>query len=287
MNTTRAYAAYVEQLGSRVGRTAGPLAAPDQVGFTAPARIWAKIDDIERSAASLDRDVDANVREPSFLAGWKTWLQNWRLNYVIPYRSETVDSVRRRIGALSGSDELDAAVERERQRLHDFYENYSRQRLPNGAPVPFPSGLPPIRHGADPQASPPWTLPWWFWLVAGGAAAFIAWRFYVTYKMVGARGKAIEDKLVPAVAERYGLPGQETREVLQAGRDGRDRASRSPGILDLAYYAQGHDRPLPPRPPRPPHFERSPFDMDEGDAEDADPNFAYDPSRDPLYDRFR
>lgn len=246
------------------------LSASDQIGFTAPARIWPKIDDIERSAASLDRDIDANVRDPQFIAGWKTWYQNWRRTYYEPYRGETLGSVRNRLSALSGSDELDAAVERERQTLHGWYENYSRQRLPNGQPVPYPSGLPPTRFGQDPQGVPSWSLPWWFWVAAGGALAFIAWRFYVTYGVVKARGRAIEEKLVPAIAERHGLPGKETVEVLQAGRD----ASPNLGPLDLAYYTSNAGRdPSAPRG----------FDLDEDDADG--PNFAYDPSRDPLRGR--
>lgn len=294
MSTSQAYATYVEQLTPRVGQAA-PMTLEDRMGFTAPARIWAKVDDIERSAASLDRDVDMNVREPGFVAGWKTWYANWRRNYYDKYRSSSLDSVKNRLGALSGSDQLDAEVEAQRKTLHDFYENYTRQRLPNGQPVPFPSGLPPSRFGTDdPQTQSAWTLPWWFWLAAGSALAFIAWRFYVTYKKVDARGRAIEDRLVPALAARTGLPEQETREVLQAGRD-----VPSPALnpLNLAFYAQAdaarsawENAPAPNRMGQPArNYARSPFDMDDASYDDGyeDSNFAYDPSRDPLRDRFR
>lgn len=273
------------------------LATQDQVGFTAPARIWAKMDDIERSAASLNRDIDANVREPGFIAGWKSWYAQWRQNFYDKYQSTLA-----RLGALSGSDELNAAVERQRETLRGWYESYTRQRLPDGSPVPFPSGLPPAKMGTDPNTNTGWSLPWWFWLATGAAALFIGYRFYVRFKQVGRQVSIAEEKLLPAAFERYGIPGKEAAEVVRAGHT-RDFGAldafslRDPGPLtnafapfNLASYArdarssfempdwgyQGRDRAD--------GYERN-ADRDEDDY--VEPNFTYDRSRDPLARRFR
>lgn len=279
----------VDMFSGRTGQ--GGLARQDQVGFTAPARIWAKMDDIERSAASLNRDIDTNVRDPGFIAGWKQWYSNWRRDYYDKYQSTLA-----RLGALSGSDELNAAVERQRETLRGWYESYTRQRLPDGSPVPFPSGLPPARMGADPNTNAGWSLPWWFWLATGAAALFIGYRFYVRYTQLRNQTKLAEEKLLPAVFERYGIPGREATEVVRAGhRDlsahpsaygdpfsapslGRDPAASSP--LSLAFYARDAQG-----------FELPAYGYESRDAQadryDEPPNFTYDRSRDPLAGRFR
>jgi len=217
-------------VSSGLSAVVGASAPPDRVGFTAPARIWPKIDEIEASAAALNRDVQAYVGNPAFRAAWDTWYRNWRQNYATKYQGVVA-----RLGALTGSDELNANVENQREQLRGWYEQYAQQVQANGQPVPGSTGQAPLR---APQAQDPparsWTLPWWFWLGTGALVAYVGYRIYRTYRIVDARGRAIEEKFVPALLERSGLPGKEGGEVLRAGREDRDYNSP----LSLAYYAR-------------------------------------------------
>jgi hypothetical protein len=246
------------------------------------------MDEIEKSAASLNRDIDANVTDPGFVAGWKTWYTDWRRNFYDKYRSGA-SSYPAQLGALVGSDELFAAVENQGKMLRGWFESYTRQRRPDGTAVPFPTGLPPVQTDIDPNTNAGWTLPWWFWVAAGAAGVFFVYRFYQKYQEVQAKSKVLEERFLPAFFEKYGLPGKEAVEVAQAGTS---RASR-PGKPGLSAP------PPRKRVDREDEGDKGERDRSRTDRwssgstwgyeEDRDPhpNFTYDRSRDPLAGRFR
>lgn len=266
----------------------GPMSA-DRVGFTAPARIWPKIDEIEASAAALNRDIQAYVGSTMFRAAWDQWYRDWRDNYYLRYQSTL-----QRLGALAGSDQLDANVENQREQLRGWYERYSQQAQANGQRVPAPSGQAPLRapdQGQQQQGSS-WSLPWWFWTLLGAGALYAGYRVYKTYQTVKERQRVLEQRFVPALLERYGLPGREGGEVLAAGHDPNATSARdylSP--FSLAYYARDAQT-IPAGHVGLPDYGGSGYGRDVGygsmnrDTGRVSSNFAYDRSRDPLADRF-
>jgi hypothetical protein len=176
--------------------------------------IDAKMKQIDTSARTLDKDVQANVGDPVWRSGWDAWLKDWRAYYAL-----TQQLLRKLFSNPFNTDEIDAQVESYREQLNGWYADYRNQKGRDGrTPVPPPKGQPPVK-GEEEKTGTGSSLPWWFWMVSGIAVVGVSYIVYRKYQE-GRSKAAFIHKRAPGLLEKY-LPGhgKEAYEYTQAGRD--------------------------------------------------------------------
>lgn len=180
-----------EQQTARARALSAPPSSPARIGFTAPTDIYEAMRQIQSSAEALDADVAANVIDPAFRAAWAAWFHEWRAFFDANYR---------KLGTILHTDELKAQVESYRSQLLSWYDGYTHQSAPNGAPLPAPHGVPPLRPPPEAETSGGGSLlPWWAWMLGGVAVVGAGYLAYRHYGEVQAKKRAIEREVLPGL----------------------------------------------------------------------------------------
>lgn len=163
------------------------------VGWTSPTVIYQKQREIQVSAASLNGDIEANVRRAAFKASWKSWYDGWT-EFFGKYQNDSFA----KLGAVTYTDALAAQTEAYRRQLLAWYDAYSREK-DGDKPMPPPSSpAPPLDPIGPPQPSggdedpflptpklPGLNVPWYVWVGVGAAVVgvgYLAYRHYVGVK---------------------------------------------------------------------------------------------------------
>jgi hypothetical protein len=164
-----------------------PHTARAVIGYTTPSVTYDRMRQIDASADSLDRDMKAFVSNAQTLAAWAQWLKGWK-TYIAPFNLEDKGAYESaKLWAVLSSDDIARQVDSYRQQLDGWYLKYAKERLPNGQPVPDPSGLPPTKGEIEADraaknnssSAPSVGLPWYFWLGLGVAGVGV---LYLVYK---------------------------------------------------------------------------------------------------------
>lgn len=221
-------------------RFAGVNAGVRVGSMTAPLSIWDRMHALDAKAQSLDKNIQAYVRDPNLKQRYNEWYTVWRSLY------DAIAAPNQARPDLSSSRqaELTSLVGDHEREFESILYSYNALGQQPGAGVPAVTYAPIV---VASSAAPTKTgLPWWFW-VAGGVFVFgVGYVVYRKYQEGKAKAAYIH-KEAPGLLEKY-LPGYGSKAYgyTQAGRD-PDSAESAPAIgakippqhdpLRLDYYA--------------------------------------------------
>lgn len=174
------------------------------IGFTAPRSSYEKLRQIHTAAEALDTQITSFIDDPVWKAGWNAWYERDFQPFYEKYAGPNASNWTK-LGAAVESDKLWQQTESYRQQLENFAAAYSQKRQRNGEPVPPPS-IPVPNRGIDPPEGGRFELPWWIWALGGAAVVGVGYLGYLRAKELTAKRRAIEERVLPRVLDRY-APG--------------------------------------------------------------------------------
>lgn len=230
-----------------------PRNSPGQpvVGWTTPAIIYGRMDEINVSAQSLDVDVVMNVKRPSFVAAWKAWLDKVWTPFYKKYKG--LSAV---LGAVLYTDELAAQTEQHALTLKRWYDGYGAEKDEKGELLKRPVGPPPAPTPPPEEKKKEdesWfesikrrlgipVIPWWLYLIGG---TVVAGGGYLVYRAVRNAVRETQESAKPLYAVKQKLTSETVPRMLEA------QTSVLPVRTDpdISPFDRAPD-PEPPKPPR-------------------------------------
>lgn len=226
-----------DMLGAEVivGMADGGDPPSPSTGWTTPAIIYTRMDEIDVHANALNAAISQNVRRADFITHWNDWLNRWKKFY------EAYQTTSKRMAAPFFTDELASQVESFRIQLGEFQAAYDAEGDGSFPAVPGTPPRPPNPPAPEPKDASgiaKLSVPWWLWVLGGVAVAGGAYYVYGRIQYAREKNKQLQ-RMLPSVMMAEGVPPPLAQLAAPIERDMNAPATPNPTSPPFAYDAAG------------------------------------------------